>query len=135
MQLRQPDEQALALLEQVHLDFSTVALARAPLNESPCFAARNECRNAMGLGLKALGKLADMRVVAPGISLDMKEHQILERRNAVRSNRSLGESLESTHLITKFRQLLECCLGQYFVVWSSHRTRNGLNGLFEIEGT
>jgi hypothetical protein len=99
MQLRQSDEQALALFEQVHLHFSAVSLARAPLNESPCFAARNECHHAMGLGLKALGKLADMRVVASRIPLDMKEHQILERRNAVRSNRSLGESLESTHLI------------------------------------
>jgi hypothetical protein len=69
----------------------------------------------MWLGLQALGKLADMRVVASGIPLDMKEHQILERRNAVRSSCSLGESLESTHLIAKFRQLLECCLGQYFI--------------------
>ena len=69
----------------------------------------------MWLGLQALGKLADIRVVTSEISLDMKEHQILERRNAARSNYPLGESLESTHLIAKFRQLLECGLGQHLV--------------------
>jgi len=115
MQRRQSDEQELALFEQVHLHFSTVALARTPLNEFPRFAARNERYYAMRLGLQAFGKFADICVVAPGIPLDMKEQQILERRNAVRSSCPLGESLESTHLIAKFRELFKCCLGQYFV--------------------
>src|ERR1700693_1360467 len=123
MQRCQLDEQALALFENVHLHLATVPFARAPLNEPPCLAARNERHHSMWLGLQAFRELADMRVVASGVPLDVQEHQILERRNAVRSSASLREPLESAHLIAKFRQLLKRCLGQYCVpAGSSHRS-------------
>lgn len=111
MQRGQFDEQALALIEQVHFDFSTVPLARAPLNQPALLAARDERHHAMRLGLQALGKLADIGVFASRKSLDVKKHQILQWRHAVRSGSSLGKSLESAHLVAKFRQLLECGLG------------------------
>ena len=113
-------EHALAFLEQMHLHLPAVALAGAPLNESSCLAARNERHHTVGLRLQPLGELADMGVFAPGIPLDMQEHQILQRCNAVQSSRPLGESLESAHLVAKFGQLLECSLGQYCIVGSSH---------------
>ena len=113
-------EHTLAFLEQVHLDLPAVALAGAPSNESPCLATRNERHHTVGLRLQPLGELADMSVVAPAIPLDVEQHQILQRCNAVRSSRSLGKSLESPHLVAKLRQLFECSLGQYCIVKSDN---------------
>lgn len=118
MQRSQFGEQALALAEQVHFHLSTVPLARAPLNESSCLAACNERHYAMRLGLQALRKLTDMREVTSGIPLDVKEHQILKRRDAMRSSSSLGKPLESAHLVAKLRQPLECHLAQHYLAAS-----------------
>jgi hypothetical protein len=121
MQGRKPNQQALASRSQMDFYFSAITFARSPLNESPCLAARNERYHAMGLGLQTLGKLADMRVVASGVPLDVQKQQILKRSYAVRSSGSLGKSLESPHLITKFGQLLEARLRHCCVARSSHR--------------
>jgi hypothetical protein len=77
------------------------------MDESARLAARDERHHPMRLRLQAFRKFAHIGVFASGIPLDMKEHQILKRCNAVRSNRALRKSLESAHLITKFGQLLE----------------------------
>jgi hypothetical protein len=83
MQRGEFDEQALAWFEQVHFDFSSVPLARAPLNQPTLLAPRDERHHAMGLRLKALGEFADIGVFASGKSLDVEKHQILQWRNAV----------------------------------------------------
>lgn len=60
---RKPNQQALAFRSQVDLYFSAIAFARTPLNESPCFAARDERRHAMWLGLQALDNCSKAALV------------------------------------------------------------------------
>jgi hypothetical protein len=86
----------------VHFDFSAVPLTGTPLNESARLAARRERDHAMRLRLQTFSKFADMGECASWEAFDVKEQQVLKWCYAVRSRRTLRESLESAHLVTKF---------------------------------
>ena len=96
-------QQVLALRKQMHLHFPPVPGTRAPADEPAQFATGNQGHHGMRLGLQTLGELTDIGVFTPRITLDVQEHQILQRSHPVGARRPLGESLETAQLITKFR--------------------------------
>jgi hypothetical protein len=116
----QLDEEPLPARGQVDFHFPTIVFTRLPLDESPGLAARDERDHAVRLSLQTLGQLAHFGVLAPRKSLDVQKQQILQRRNAMRTDGPLGESLEASHLVTKLREPFEGGLGQGAVGGSRH---------------
>lgn len=95
------DKQALALLTQVDFDLATILLVLPSDHEPALLTPRDQRHHAVVVGLQALGKLPNFRVVASRISFDVQKEEILKRRDAVGSGRTFRESLEAPHLIAK----------------------------------
>lgn len=82
-------------------------------NQASFFAPLHQCQGTMRQYLQPLCELAHGSGVASGQSLQVKQQQVLLRRQVFPFNGQFTETQEAAKLIAKFRQCFKVGLGQF----------------------
>ena len=113
MRIRQALHIFLTFGQQPHFDATTVFGRAAAFHETHLLAARYQRNDTMVLRLQTLGDLADGRPFTAGITLDVEQHQILQRGDARLAGELLGKAQEPANLIAE--------IGKRFKILLRHR--------------
>ena len=112
MQARQLVEQLTALVQQANFDPPSVLCGTSTFDQAQLFAARDQCDDAVMMGLQSLREFSDGGPITAWIASNLQQQQILLRFDSVPQGELLAESNEFANLIAEIRKGFEIAFAQ-----------------------